>query len=85
MIKPFNPNLTGKFQYNTRLAVMRQNYPNERTQDLIELPLNALASNASKNYSPQPNKLDGYAHMPRHHVLPYFNKKLDIKRDWVSK
>ena len=58
---------------------MKQQFPNEKNQDLVELPLNSLvASNAKKNYSPQPNKLDGYAHMPNRNVLPYFNNKLQV-------
>ena len=52
----------------------------------MELPLNSLvASNAKKNYSPQPNKLDGYAHMPNRNVLPYFNNKLQVHQDKSKK
>ena len=47
----------------------------------MELPLNAMASNAKKNYSPQPNKLDGYSQMPSRNVLPYFNNKLQVAQD----
>lgn len=47
----------------------------------MELPLNALGTNAKKNYSPQPNKLDGYSHMPNRNVLPYFNNPVQVRQD----
>lgn len=83
LLKPFNPNLTGRFPYNRRLAIMKQQFPEERQQDLVE-PVNALKSNSKKNYSPQPNKLDGYSHMPNRNVLPYFNKKVQVQSDGVK-
>ena len=64
---------------------MKQQFPDERKQDLVELPLNAMASNAKKNYSPQPSKLDGYSHMPNRNVLPYYNKKVQVQKDVISK
>lgn len=65
LTKPFNPNLTGRYPFKTRLLKMKEQYPDERNQDLIELPLKVLGSNEKNNYSPQPFKLDGYSHMPR--------------------
>jgi hypothetical protein len=44
---------------------MKNKFPNEAAQELIELPLKAFGSNEKKNYSPVMFKLDGYAQLPR--------------------
>ena len=31
LIKPFNPQLTGKYSYKTRINVMKAEYPNEES------------------------------------------------------
>ena len=43
---------------------MKQNFPNNNDHDLIDMPCNSLKSKNKNNYSPQPNKLDGYSQMP---------------------
>jgi len=48
-------------------------FPNEKAQELIELPLKALGSNKTHNYSPQHNLFDGYTQMPRQVAPPYQN------------
>ncbi len=39
---------------------MRNKFPNEKPQELIELPLKAFSSNDVKNYSPQHIHMEGY-------------------------
>lgn len=78
LVKPFDPNLTGKFNYQKRLQIMENQNPNEKEQ--VELP-KSLRSNERRNYSPQPNLLEGYAQMPRTFAAPYKNEELKIKRD----
>ena len=64
LIKPFDPNLTGKFSYKKRIKIMRQKNPGEAQKDLVEMP-HSLESNFKRNYSPQNNLLEGYTQMPR--------------------
>lgn len=52
--------------------------PNEKEQ--VELP-KSLRSNERRNYSPQPNLLEGYAQMPRTFAAPYKNQDLKVKSD----
>ena len=42
LLKPFDPNLTGKFNYQKRLKIMKNANPNEKTH--VELP-KSLKSN----------------------------------------
>jgi hypothetical protein len=58
IVKPMDPNLTGKFDFNYRLQIMQKQYPNENNQ--IEIP-KSLKSNEKRNYSPQNIKLEGYS------------------------
>ena len=56
-IKPFNPKITGRFNFDDRQkAVLKAN------ADLspVELPL-TLKPNFKRNYVPQHRKIDGYA------------------------
>ena len=47
----------------------------------MELP-KSLGSNRHRNYSPQPNLLDGYNMMPRMAAVPYANSKLITNKDF---
>ena len=58
LIKPFDPNLTGQYNYQKRLNIMKQNSPNEKVH--VELP-KSLGSNRKRNYSPMINNLEGFA------------------------
>ena len=78
LVKPFDPNLTGQFNFKKRLQIMKQQNPNEKEQ--VELP-KSLNSNERRNYSPQPNLLEGYAQMPRTFAVPYKNQELKVKSD----
>ena len=82
MIKPFDPNLTGKYNYGRRLHIMKQANPNE--SEHVELP-KSLKSNATRNYSPQTSHLEGFAQMPRQFASPYQNGKLVLKQDLVRR
>ena len=82
LIKPFDPNLTGQYNYQKRLNIMKQNSPNEKEH--VELP-RSLGSNRVRNYSPQNNHLEGFAQMPRQFAQPYQNKKLQLKRDLIQR
>ena len=82
LIKPFDPNLTGQYNYQKRLNIMKQNSPNEKIH--VELP-KSLASNRKRNYSPMTNHLEGFAQMPRQFAQPYQNKKLKLKQDLVQR
>ena len=53
---------------------------NPREQEQVELP-KSLNSNERRNYSPQPNLLEGYAQMPRTFAAPYKNQELKVKSD----
>lgn len=66
-IRPFNPKITGRFNYDDRLKAI-----GKAKADLgpVELPLQ-LKPNFKRNYVPQNNRLDGYAQMPRMVVPPY--------------
>ena len=57
LVKPFDPNLTGKYNYDKRLQIMVEQYPQEKVQ--VELP-KSLKPNTKRNYSPQINHLNGY-------------------------
>ena len=69
LIKPFDPRITGKYNYDDRILRIKQS-----GADLGEvgLPL-TLKSNYKRNYLPQMNNLEGYVHMPRPIVPPYTN------------
>ena len=81
LVKPFDPNLTGKFNYSKRLQIMISQHPNEKEQ--VELP-KSLRSNGHRNYSPRNNLLEGYTQMPRTFAEPYKNRELEVHRD-ISK
>jgi len=78
LIKPFDPNLTGKFDFAKRLKIMQQAEPTE--PEHVEYP-KSLKSNYKRNYSPQIQLLEGYAQMPRQYNAPYGNDKLSLKQD----
>ena len=82
MIKPFDPNLTGKYNYGRRLHIMKQANPNETEH--VELP-KSLKTNATRNYSPKTSHLEGFAQMPRQFASPYQNGKLVLKQDLVRR
>ena len=82
LIKPFDPNLTGKFNYNRRLQIMKNQNPHEKEH--VELP-KCLILDSRRNYSPQNNLLEGYNQMPRQLSPPYQNNLLHTKRDIVLK
>ena len=68
-IKPFNPKITGRYNYDERQVMVAK-----AKADLspVELP-RTLQPNFKRNYVPQKRKLDGYAGMPRMIVPPYQN------------
>ena len=69
IIRPFNPKITGRFNYDERQkAILRSK------ADLapVELPI-TLKSSLNRVYAPQNQLLQGYAQMPRMIVPPYTN------------
>jgi hypothetical protein len=56
-IRPFNPKITGKYNYDGRKFAVEK-----AKADLgpVELPL-TLKPNFKRNYAPQNQRLDGYA------------------------
>ena len=49
IVKPMDPNLTGKYDFNYRLQIMQKKYPNENNH--IDIP-KSLNSDEKRNYSP---------------------------------
>lgn len=80
-IKPFNPKITGRYNYDDRNAAVIKN---EADFSPVELPL-TLKPNFKRNYVPQNQRLDGYAQMPRMIAPPYSNQKLVTQVDAVRK
>ena len=81
LIKPFNPKITGRYDYNGRINAI-----SKAKADLSPVePVNSLQPNFKRNYVPQNQLLDGYAQMPRMIVPPYQNEKLLVQSDLVSK
>ena len=66
-IKPFDPKITGRYNYEERKqAIIRSK------ADLSPVPVPIqLKLNLKRNYVPQHQRLDGYAQMPRMIVPPY--------------
>ena len=80
-IKPFNPKITGRYNYDDRkTAVIKA----KADLSPVELPLQ-LKPNFKRNYVPQNQLLDGYAQMPRMIAPPYSNQKLMNQIDAVKK
>ena len=80
--KPFDPNLTGQFNYTKRLKIMQNQNPDEKVQ--VELP-KSLKSNHRRNYSPQNDLLEGYTQMPRALAPPYKNSEERTKKDFARR
>ena len=80
-INPFDPKITGRYNYDDRLKVV------EKTHTLtgpVNLPTQ-LKPNQKRNYVPQHQRLDGYAQMPRMVAPPYANTQLQTHIDGVRR
>ena len=66
-IKPFEPRITGRYNYDQRKQVVEKLGVNTGP---VELP-QTLKPNFKRNYLPQMNHIEGYAAMPRPLAPPY--------------
>ena len=80
-IKPFDPAITGKYNYNNRMAKTKLQ-PGE--SPTIELP-KALKPNDKRNYCPQNQMFEGYTQFPSPLSPPYKNIPVEIKQDFGRK
>ena len=80
-IKPFEPRVTGRYNYEQRLEMIQK-----FGADIgpVELPGN-LKPGSENNYIPMVCKMEGYSHMPRGLAPPYQNQKLQTSIDFVKK
>ena len=68
-IKPFNPKITGRFNFDDRKQAIIKS---KADLSPVSVPIQ-LKLNLKRNYIPQHQRLDGYAQMPRSLVPPYQN------------
>ncbi len=81
MIRSFDPNLTGKYDYEGR-AELQKGLP--ANFGGVELP-KSLGSPLSRVYSPENFHFEGYSQFPKPVSSPYVNEKLKIQKDLVLK
>ena len=79
MIRSFDPNLTGKYDYDGR-AELQKGLPVNFGG--VELP-KSLGSPLSRVYSPENFHFEGYSQFPLPVSSPYLNEKLKISKDFV--
>lgn len=81
MIRSFDPNLTGKYDYDGR-AELQKGLPVNFGG--VELP-KSLGSPLKRIYSPENFNFEGYTQFPKPISSPYNNEKLRISKDHVIK
>jgi hypothetical protein len=79
VIRAFDPNLTGKYDYDGR-AELQKGLPVNFGG--VELP-KSLGSPLARVYSPENFHFEGYSQFPQPVSSPYVNEKLKISKDYV--
>lgn len=79
--KPFDPRITGRYNYEDRQAAILRS---KADMAPVELP-DTLKHSLRRIYAPQQQRLNGYAQMPRMLAAPYSNKRQLILKDGVMK
>lgn len=81
VIRPFDPNLTGKYDYEGRKKLQEGlpvNFGGVELPKSLDLMLNRV-------YSPESIHFEGYTQFPLPVSMPYTNEKSSIKKDEVVK
>jgi len=81
VIRPFDPNLTGKFDYDGRAKIQKGLPANFGG---VVLP-SSLKSPLHRVYSPETIHLEGYSQFPKPVSNPYTNEKALITKDMVAR
>lgn len=80
-MRPFDPNLTGKYDYDGR-AELQKGLPVNFGG--VELP-KSMGSSLNRVYSPESIHFEGYSQFPKPLAMPYTNEKLLLSQDGVAK
>lgn len=81
VVRPFDPNLTGKYDYDGRKK-LQEGLPVNFGG--VELP-KSLGPSLNRIYSPENTRFEGCSQFPNPLSMPYQNEKLLISKDYVQK
>jgi len=79
VVRAFDPNLTGKYDYDARKK-LQEGLPVNFGG--VELP-NSLGSSIHRIYSPENIRFEGCSQFPMPLSMPYQNEKLSLSKDFV--